>query len=757
MPAARHRPSKSSRRRLWIAPCAFGLALVLTPFSYKAGGRLETAFHIKGGEAEAVDRELAERFKSPYAHRLIVVIKGLPDPDSIEGSNAIGLVVNSLRAQPRVSGVLSGLDSPDPLFRGKGGGTLVIVGLKPGPGTEESLIPPLRTQAVKLQSQLRPQFPEINIQLTGETPLNFDFRKVSADDVNRAEARVLPVTLVLLLMAFGSIVAAMLPLGVGLLAISMTMGAAALLANHLHLSILVENLATMLGLGLGIDYALLMVSRFREALADGHDANDAADIAAHQAGRTLVTSAATVAIGFAALLTVPISELSSIGVAGLLVASMSVLICTCILPWVLGLLGARINSWRLHLPGRWQTSRDGILASPKAHWRRWGHVVTGSPWIALVVAGLPLLVLAFQARRISPGLPPGNWLPAGAESVQALHSLEGMERSGIVQSLRVVLELPRTASPSTPAGWMAVSRFTDYVAKDARCSEAISLATLSGDAEDPEVLNLLPDETRRSFLRDDGLATLIEVLPIATLTPADQTRWLRELRSADIQKITGITGAKIRIGGIAAINADYDAVVRQRLPRVIAGVVMGSFAAVVLGLRSLFAAAKAILLNLVSVAASFGALVLVFQDGYGSSLLGVTGATRSVFPIIPILSFAIVFGLSMDYEVFLVSRVLEERRKGLPERAAVIEGMASTAGLITSAALIMIAVFSAFMLGNFLVIKMLGFTLAVAVLIDATVVRMVIGPALLQIAGDWNWWPLGLYGSKATPKAEIAR
>ena len=186
-----------------------------------------------------MDRELAERFQSPYAHRLIVVIKGLPDPDSIEGSNAIGLVVNSLRAQPRVSGVLSGLDSPDLLFRGKGGGTLVIVGLNPGPGTEESLIPPLRTQAVKLQSQLRPQFPGINIELTGETPLNFDFRKVSADDVNRAEARVLPVTLILLLMAFGSVVAAMLPLGVGLLAISMTMGAAALLANHLHLSILV--------------------------------------------------------------------------------------------------------------------------------------------------------------------------------------------------------------------------------------------------------------------------------------------------------------------------------------------------------------------------------------------------------------------------------------------------------------------------------------------------------------------------------------
>jgi putative drug exporter of the RND superfamily len=366
MPAARRRPSKSSRWRLWVALCAFALALVLIPCSYKAGDRLETASHIKGGEAEAVDRELAERFQSPYVHRLIVVITEIPYPDSIEGKNAIGLVVNKLRALPRVSGVLSGLDSPDPLFRGKGGGTLVIVGLNPGPGTEESLITPLRTRAVELQSQLRFQFPEINIQLTGETPLNFDFRKISADDVNRAEARVLPVALILLFIAFGSVVAAILPLGSGLLAISMTMGAAALLANHLHLSILVENLATMLGLGLGIDYALLMVSRFREALADGHDANNATDIASRQAGRTLVISTATVAIGFAALLTVPISELSSIGVAGLLVASMSVLICTCVLPWVLGLLGTRINSWRLHLPSRWQSSRNGISVSSKA-------------------------------------------------------------------------------------------------------------------------------------------------------------------------------------------------------------------------------------------------------------------------------------------------------------------------------------------------------------------------------------------------------
>jgi len=755
-PAALPMSTKSSRRSLWFALFGFTLALILIPFSFRAGSRLEASFHIKGGEAEAVNRELAQRFRSPYVRRLIVVIQGLPDPDSVEGSNALGLIADSLRAQPRVTGVLSHLDLPDPLFLGKDGGTLLIVGIGPGGGSEESLIPQLRTQTADLERQLRPQFPSVSLQLTGETPLSFDFRKVSADDVNRAETRVLPVTLILLLIAFGSVVAATLPLGVGLLAISMTMGGAALLASHLHLSILVENLATMLGLGLGIDYALLMVSRFREALEDGHDGREAADIAAKQAGRTLIISAATVAIGFAALLIVPVSEISSMGVAGLLVTSTSVLICTCILPWVLGLLGNRVNSWRLRLPDRWQSTPDEVFAGTKARWRHWGHAVTGRPWTALMVAGLPLLALAFQARRISPGLPPGNWLPASAESVQALHSLQGMDRSGIVQSLRVVLELPRAESPSSLAGWSAIGRLTDYLAKDARSSEVISLATMSGDASDPEILSHLPDETRRSFLRDDGLATLIEVLPRASVTPEEQIQWLRELRLADVQKITCITGAAIRIGGMPGLNADYEAVVKERFPKVMTGVVLGSLAALLVGLRSLFAAVKAILLNLLSVAASFGALVLVFQEGHGSRLLGVPEATQSVFPIIPILSFAIVFGLSMDYEVFLVSRVLEERRKGLPEREAVVEGMASTAGLITSAAAIMIAVFAAFVLGKFLIIKMLGFTLAVAVLIDATIVRMVIGPALLQIAGDWNWWPLGLHGSKAISTAEVA-
>jgi putative drug exporter of the RND superfamily len=745
-------PASAARRRFWWAISGMVMALALLPFSYKVERRLETVVHIKGGEAEAVDNELAQRFQSPYAHRLVVVIEGLPDPDSASSAEVLTSITNTLRSVPGVSGAVSSLDWPDPLFTGKNGGALILVGLGAQGQELEALIPKLRAQTDQMESQFRPKFPGFKLEITGETPLNFDIRKVSADDVNHAEERVLPVTLVLLLVAFGSLIAAMLPLGVGVLSISMTMGAAALLAHQLHLSILVQNLATMLGLGLGIDYALLMVNRFREALADGNSPGRAADIAAGQAGHTLIISAATVAIGFSALLTVPISELSSIGVAGLLVAGMSVMLCTFILPWVLGLLGHRINAGRVRLPARW--SRIGSGSGNR--WRWWGNMVTGRPWTALLVAGIPLLILSFQARRISPGLPASDWLPANAESVQALYSLREMGRAGIVQSVRVVLELPPNSPPLSQEGWLAVTRLTRHLQSDPRADEVISLPTLSGMAESPGAAADTPDATRKSFLRDDALATLIEVLPAASVTPTQQIDWVRELRSSDIAAITGVRGAVLRVGGIPGLNADYLSVVKERLPKVIGGVVLGSFFALLLGLRSLFAAVKAVLLNLLSVGASFGALVLVFQEGHGSRLFGV-GALGVVFPIVPILSFAIVFGLSMDYEVFLVARVLEERRRGLTERAAVVEGLASTAGLITSAAAIMIAVFAAFTMGSFLIVKMLGFALAVAVLIDATAVRMVVGPALLQLAGDWNWWPFGLSGSPATQARETSQ
>jgi RND superfamily putative drug exporter len=743
----------AARRRFWLAMSGFAMALVLIPFSYKVERRLETAAHIKGGESEKVNLELAQRFQSPYAHRLIVVISGIPDPDSAESADALGFLTSSLRSVPGVSGAVSSLDWPDPLFTGNDGGALIIVGLDPHDKTVEALVPILKANTDWMEGQLRSQYPDIRLEITGETPLSLDLQKVSADDVNHAEERAMPVTLLLLLLAFGSLVAALLPLGVGVLSISMAMGAAALLAHFLHLSILVQNLATMLGLGLGIDYALLMVSRFREALAEGCDPGQATDIAAGQAGQTLIISATTVAIGFSALLTVPISELRSIGIAGLLVTILSVMLSTFILPWVLGLLGHRINAARVRLPARRFKTPDSQRAASE-RWVQWGSIITRRPWTALLVAGIPLLILAFQARRISPGFPDHDSLPAAVESVRALHTLQGMGRAGIVQSLRVILELPPQSPPLAPAGWLALSRLTNHFQSDPRAEEVLSLPTLTGMSDTANAVNDVSEPIRKSFLRSDGQATLIELLPTATLSSNEQIRWVREVRSFDVATITGVPGAVLRVGGLAAQVADYEAVVKERLPRVVLGVLLGSLLALLIGLRSLFAAVKAILLNLLSVGASFGALVLVFQDGHGSKLFGLDGPTGTVYPIVPILSFAIVFGLSMDYEVFLVARVLEERRRGLSERSAVIEGLARTAGLITSAAAIMIAVFAAFTVGSFLVVQMLGFTLAVAVFIDATAVRMVVGPALLQLAGDWNWWPLGLYGAPATSEKE---
>ena len=742
------------RRRFWLAMAGFFMALTLMPFSYKVERRLETAAHIKNGESERVSQELAQRFQAPYGQRLVVVITGIPDPDSAKSADALSFLTTSLRSVPGVVGAISSLDWPDPVFTGDHGGALILVGLDPHGEPFETLVPRLKAKVDWMEDQLRSQYPDVNLQITGETPITLDLRKVSADDVKRAEERAMPVTLLLLVIAFGSLVAAFLPLGIGILSISMALGAAALIAHFLHLSILVQNLATMLGLGLGIDYALLMVSRFREAVAAGYDHGVAADIAAHQAGRTLVISATTVAIGFSTLLIVPISELRSIGIAGLLVTVLSVILCTFILPWVLGLLGHRVNSLKLRLPFV-QFHQADCRREASQRWLRWGCIVTGRPWTALLLAGVPLLLLAYQAKRIAPGIPDHDSLPAEAESVQALHALQRMGRSGIVQSLRVILELPAQSPPLSPTGWLAVSNLTRHFQEDPRAQEVLSLPMLTGMSETSDAVNDVPEPIRKTFLGSDRQVVLMELLPNSTLTPNEQLQWVREVRSLDVAAVTGVPGAVLRVGGVPALDADYDAVVKKWLPKVIFAVVAGSFLALLIGLRSLFAAVKAILLNLISVGASFGALVLVFQEGHGSKLFGLAGPTGNVYPIVPILSVAIVFGLSMDYEVFLVARVLEERRRGLCERTAVIEGLARTAGLITSAAAIMIAVFTAFTVGGFLVVQMLGFTLAFAVLIDATVVRMVIGPALLKLAGDWNWWPLGLYGAPATREEEL--
>ncbi len=733
-------------RRFWMSGIVLAAAIALLPFSFHAERHLETATRVEGSQAETVRQELANRFRSPFVDRVVLVVQGLPPADSEQGGQALETIVAGLKEQPGVSGVVSYLELRDPIFLGQGGGTFVLVGLTSTDGPVESLVPKLHQLASSLENELRGQYPAVKLELTGEIPLNFDIRKASANDVRRSEILVIPATLALLLVAFGSLIAALIPLAVGQLAIAITLAISGFLAQRWHLSILVQNMATMLGLGLGIDYALLMVSRFREAISAGHDGPAASAIAARQAGHTLLISASTVAIGFLALLTVPISEIRSIGVAGILVAGTSVVLTNTLVPAVLALLGPRIDVGRLPFTPKLDAHRAEHTGN---RWRKWGKVIVAHPWLALLVAVTPLLLLAWQVRHLDTSVPRGDWLPQSAESVHALHTLKQMDRDGVVESLRVIVELPTDSIANTDAGWNALDRLTKRLASDPRCDRVISITTIA--QSNRSSLRDLSRETRRTFLSSDGRAALLEVLPRGSVSLRDQVNWVRELRKTGAPALTGVPGSTLLVGGIPALNADYETIIRDRFPSVTALVVGGTLVALLWGFRSLFAALKAIALNLFSVAASFGALVFVFQNGHGSSLLGVPEGTGSVFPLVPIVAFAIVFGLSMDYEVFLVARVLEARRSGLSEVDAIPEGLARTAGLITSAAAIMIVVFAAFTFGDFLVVKMIGFTLAVAVLIDATLVRIVIGPALLRIAGDWNWWPGGLATVRSAP------
>lgn len=726
-------------RRFWVAGIVLVAALVLLPFSFHAERSLETATRVEGSQAETVRNELANRFRSPFVDQVVLVVQGLPAPNSDEGAQALSTIVSALKAQSGVSGVVSYLDLRDPIFLGRGGGTYVVIGLASTGAPVESLVPKRHQLATSLQNQLKSHYPAARLELTGEIPLNFDIRKASADDVRRGESLVIPGTLALLLVAFGSLLAALIPLAVGQLAIATTLAITGFFAHRWHLSILVQNLATMLGLGLGIDYGLLMVSRFREAISTGLSPSESADLAARQAGHTLLISASTVGIGFLALLTVPISEIRSIGIAGTLVAGISVLLTNTLVPAVLALLGRRIDLGRLPFLPKLDASRADRTG---IRWRRWGKVIVAHPWIALLVAGIPLSLLAFQSRHLDTSVPQGDWLPASAESVRALHTLQRMGRGGIVESLRIIVDLPDESIAQSDDGWNALDRLTKRLESDPRSERVISITTIADGNRSS--LPELSRETRRTFLSSDGHAALIEVLPKDSVSLRGQVDWVRELRKIGAPALTGVPGATLLVGGIPALNADYETIILNRFPLVMALVVGGTFLALLCGFRSIFAAVKAIGLNLFSVAASFGALVLVFQDGHGSRLLGVQSATGSIFPLVPIVTFAIVFGLSMDYEVFLVARVLEARRNGLSEADAIPEGMARTAGLITSAAAIMIVVFGAFTFGDFLVVKMIGFTLAVAVFIDATIVRIIIGPALLRLAGKWNWWPGGL-------------
>jgi RND superfamily putative drug exporter len=276
------------------------------------------------------------------------------------------------------------------------------------------------------------------------------------------------------------------------------------------------------------------------------------------------------------------------------------------------------------------------------------------------------------------------------------------------------------------------------VAADPRVRTARSIITVARAAGmGRSALVFLPDSATAGLVSEDGQLAAIEVIPHERITPDEMTALVRTLRTRDGTN----DGVRLLVGGLPAFNLDYADASAGRFPHIALAVVLGTLVALCMGTRSLLVPLKAAALNLLVVAAAFGAVTIVFQDGHGGSVFGVDEPLHAVFSTLPVIVFCVVYGLSMDYEVFLVSRVLEARRNGASDRDAIIDAVGSTAQLITGAAAIMLVVFLTFAMGDLLFTKMLGFALATAVLLDATVVRLMVGPALLQLAGRWNWWP----------------
>jgi len=726
------------RYRVWVVLAWTGIAIALVPRAARVSEYLSVMPQVEG-QAAVVDREMATRFSTPFVNYVILVISGGPSPLDPEGRVVIDSIARHVARVPGVLRVRSYENPDDTLFIiPSHAATLVVVGLDDERHVPETVVLELRRATTALLPDLVRRFPNLTLRWTGRAALNADLLAASSADVAAAERRALPITLLVLIVALGTLGAALVPVASGMLVVTIALGSVTIIGARIEIANLAQSFIVMIGLGLGIDYALLVVSRFRERLSTGGGAGgrEAASDAARASGGTIVVSGSVVAVGFIALLAIPHHEFRAAAVGGALSAASAVLLSISLVPALLSWVGAGVNRVRLW-PSRW-TLQTTV-------WERWGQWVVARPLRVLAVAALPVVALAWQGHRLRTGLPRsgGNeWLPSELESTAALHDLETMGRRGVVQTIHVLVGLPPGADVLTHDGWNAVRRIRERLSRDRRIAAVHSFNSFDTDRPLSRLtLFMTPRSAWRPFLSEDRRVVLLHAVPIETVDETALAALVRQLRALDAGRFTGVAGTGVLVGGLPAARTDYVDAMSGQFGTVATLVLLGTCAALFIGLRSLLVPLKAIVLNLLAVGCGFGAVVLVFQDGWGLSLFGLREPLETVFPILPTIVFCTVFGLSMDYEVFLVSRVAELRRQGLDDRAAIVAGLATTGPVITSAAAIMVTVFGAFMIGKFLLIQMLGLALAVAVFIDATFIRSAIGPALLTLAGRWNWWP----------------
>jgi uncharacterized membrane protein YdfJ with MMPL/SSD domain len=551
--------------------------------------------------------------------------------------------------------------------------------------------------------------PAFAVSVTGQRTTNHDFNKLSEDDLQSGELRFgLPAALIVLLLVFGAVVAGLVPLLIALPSIVVALAFVAVLGHLFSLSIFVVNMLTGMGLALGIDYALFVVSRFREERARGRDKLDAIGASGITANRAVLFSGTTFVIAMFGMLIVPSSIMRSLAVGAILVGIVSVVASATLLPALLGLLGDRVDALRLPVIGR------KSLEESNPEGRFWGAIVGAvlrRPVLSVAVSGVVLLALASPILGLHTGTSGPTLLPSRFEARQGFAALQRNFPGVTADPVEVVV----ASDASQPDAQQALAELRTTLASDPRFGPGRIERSANGEVA---VLS--------APVRGDPAGT-------AAVSA------VRQLRSTTVPAAFRGTDAEALVGGTTSEDIDYFDSVIGPAPWVIAFVLGLTLIFLTVVFRSLVVAATAVALNLLSVGAAYGLLVLVFQHGFAAGLLGFHHVD-TIEAWVPLFLFSVLFGLSMDYQVFLLSRIQERHNQTGDTHQAVLFGVASTARIITGAALIIVAVFAGFAAGELVMFQQMGFGVAVALLIDATIIRCVMLPAVMQILGRWNWY-----------------
>ena len=542
------------------------------------------------------------------------------------------------------------------------------------------------------------------VSIAGDRALDHDFNLLSQEDLEKGELQFgLPAALIILLLVFGTVVAGLIPLLMAIISIVVALGLTAILAQQFELSIFVVNMLTGMGLALGIDYSLFVVSRYREERAKGLEKSDAIAASGGTANRAVVFSGTAFVVAMFGMLLVPNSIMRSLAVGAILVGIVSVAAATTLLPALLGLLGDRVNALRIPYFGRRSLEQE----NPEG--RFWGAVirrVLRRPALSFALSTAFLLLLAAPVLGMKVGTSGVTTLPDRFLSKQGFVALE-QDFSGV-------------------------------------STDPVEIVVTGGSASELETLRsqLAADERfGEGTLREsaDGETAVLAVAVPGDPSSDETVAAVRDLREDVIPGVLAGSSAEVLVAGTSSENIDYFDSVVDPAPYVIAFVLLLTFVLLTVVFRSVVVAGTAVLLNLLSVGAAYGLLVGVFQYGWGADLLGFQ-QTDSIEAWVPLFLFSVLFGLSMDYQVFLLSRIRERYDETRDTTDAVTFGVASTARIITGAALIIVAVFAGFARGDLIMFQQMGFGVAVALLLDATVIRSVVLPSLMKMLGEWNWY-----------------